>query len=1023
MATDVEKLVVQLSADIKGYQREMQKAAGITNRQARAIENRYQQMDKRLGALGSSAARGLIAPLTGVAAAITVDQVLAYADAWTGAKNSLAVAGVVGENQVRVLDKIYQSAQNNAAPVGAMAELFGKASQAADNLGASQTDLLKFTDGVGTALRVEGKSAAVASGALTQLGQLLGSARVQAEEFNSVNEGARPILIAVANGLDAAGGSVNKLKQLVNDGKVSGQQFFQAFLKGLPTIEAMAANATQTIEQGVTKVTNAFTRYIGQSDESLGASQRLVAGLNALADNFDGTADVVLSLASVIAGALVGRSIAGMITKFGLATVAVTRLVAALRAASSMAGIATAIGGIGSAAAPLGVIIGGIVVGALALFASSSAEAAANAKHVGSELESMGLLAKQAAPELDKTSKSLDELTKIERVRKIRELNDEIDRLKGGGKLSFFDQGDEFGSIISQATSQLSGLGGIFSSSEDKSALSAITRYAAGVRDGNIAANEALAKLKEIQQTDISKPVLELNLQLQRSVEIFKAAKTGALALGDTSEIDRVRENLGAMRDELTLLGQSNMISDAQIGQIDTLIKKFEDGQASADETKNALRDVAGVNPNALDYVARLAPILDIFAQLSAAAKQAKIDMANATGGVSAEQTAAYKQYYASRQQGEQMVKIGKAYADEAQRQNSLSKDQLAVEKEIAKIKADLQKSGGTLPEAQIKTLAQSNVQADDGRSKSSKSPSVPKTADSRFETDIQAVKDRTAALVQEQQVIGQTYYQQEKRRLALDLEQQALADVREEARKKGDADWQNAKLTPEQISKIEAASDAYAKQADVLRRVEEAQQNTEAAAREFYDTAKSAFSDVIMGAESFEDALSGVLKKLGELALNSAFDGLLGGSSATSSGGWLTGIFKNLGFADGGYTGAGGKYEPAGVVHKGEYVFDADAVRKAGGPAGLDAMRKRLKGYSSGGYVGPSAPRMPDLSRAASSKASAVQISINPVIDNRGASVEAVARQEQAMNKLQKTLPAQIITAVRDARARGVKV
>ncbi|WP_234889922.1 tape measure protein [Agrobacterium vitis] len=140
---------------------------------------------------------------------------------------------------------------------------------------ASQADLLKFTDGVGTALKIEGKSATQAQGALTQLGQLLGSTRVQAEEFNSVNEGARPILIAVANGLSAAGGSVSKLKQLVNDGAVSNRDFFQSFLKGLPTIQGMAANATQTIEQGVTKVNNAFTRYIGQTDESLGASQRL----------------------------------------------------------------------------------------------------------------------------------------------------------------------------------------------------------------------------------------------------------------------------------------------------------------------------------------------------------------------------------------------------------------------------------------------------------------------------------------------------------------------------------------------------------------------------------------------------------------------------------------------------------------------------------------------------------------------------------------------------------------------------
>lgn len=35
--------------------------------------------------------------------------------------------------------------------------------------------------------------------------------------------------------------------------------------------------------------------------------------------------------------------------------------------------------------------------------------------------------------------------------------------------------------------------------------------------------------------------------------------------------------------------------------------------------------------------------------------------------------------------------------------------------------------------------------------------------------------------------------------------------------------------------------------------------------------------------------------------------------------------------FADGGYTGAGGKYEPAGIVHKGEYVFSQEDVNRIG--------------------------------------------------------------------------------------------
>lgn len=44
-------------------------------------------------------------------------------------------------------------------------------------------------------------------------------------------------------------------------------------------------------------------------------------------------------------------------------------------------------------------------------------------------------------------------------------------------------------------------------------------------------------------------------------------------------------------------------------------------------------------------------------------------------------------------------------------------------------------------------------------------------------------------------------------------------------------------------------------------------------------------------------------------------------------------------GFAEGGYTGSGGKYAPAGVVHRGEYVFDAAATSRLGVPL-LESLR-----------------------------------------------------------------------------------
>lgn len=58
-------------------------------------------------------------------------------------------------------------------------------------------------------------------------------------------------------------------------------------------------------------------------------------------------------------------------------------------------------------------------------------------------------------------------------------------------------------------------------------------------------------------------------------------------------------------------------------------------------------------------------------------------------------------------------------------------------------------------------------------------------------------------------------------------------------------------------------------------------------------------------------------------------------------------------GFSDGGYTGHGGKYDEAGIVHKGEVVWSQEDIKRWGGVSVVEAMRKNNpKGYSSGGSV-----------------------------------------------------------------------
>jgi hypothetical protein len=58
-------------------------------------------------------------------------------------------------------------------------------------------------------------------------------------------------------------------------------------------------------------------------------------------------------------------------------------------------------------------------------------------------------------------------------------------------------------------------------------------------------------------------------------------------------------------------------------------------------------------------------------------------------------------------------------------------------------------------------------------------------------------------------------------------------------------------------------------------------------------------------------------------------------------------------GFADGGYTGHGGKYDPAGIVHKGEGVLTQEEIRALGGPEGFYALRHSIKnGFADGGLA-----------------------------------------------------------------------
>ncbi|WP_454684882.1 tape measure protein [Ancylobacter moscoviensis] len=289
-------LYARMELRIRDFEKQLQKANAAADASmakiGRSTQRTQKAVESRFEAIGASAARSLggigKAGLAGLVGALGAREVGQAAAAYTNLTNTLKVTGLEGKNLTGALQSLFSIAQANGTAIEPLVTLYSRLSQSQKELGASSEDLLKFTDGISVALRVGGTSAEQASGALLQLSQALGGAVVRAEEFNSINEGARPILQAVANGLEEAGGSVSKLRSLVVDGKLSSETFFRAFMAGMGGLQAQAAKAAGTVDQGMTRIGNALVLLVGHLDETAGASTTAATNLNSVASAIEG---------------------------------------------------------------------------------------------------------------------------------------------------------------------------------------------------------------------------------------------------------------------------------------------------------------------------------------------------------------------------------------------------------------------------------------------------------------------------------------------------------------------------------------------------------------------------------------------------------------------------------------------------------------------------------------------------------------------------------------------------------------
>jgi len=240
----------------------------------------------------------------------------------------------------------------------------------------------------------------------------------------------------------------------------------------------------------------------------------------------------------------------------------------------------------------------------------------------------------------------------------------------------------------------------------------------------------------------------------------------------------------------------------------------------------------------------------------------------------------------------------------------------------------------------------------------------------------------------------------------ALRMTEQAAQALRYEQQMLAEAQRAGIALSPQQRSEIALLAQGMAQAEAATGRLREKQEGLAEAGLYFGSTITDALSGLISGTATWEQTLQSVLQSLIKVALQAALLGTGplaslfgggGGSSGSGFGGILGGLFSAFfGFESGGYTGDGGKSEPAGVVHRGEYVMSKRAVERLG-VQNLDRMhRGALKGFEAGGYVTDA----PTLSAGFSGSVSADQsqvITINSPVTVNGSSGTPEQNQDLA--------------------------
>ncbi|HCU0556394.1 TPA: tape measure protein [Klebsiella michiganensis] len=298
MAENAGGIYYDIEMDVRGLLTSQQRVNQRLDLMERGFDKTSRSIDTTERSM-SSLSRVAVA----LTAALSVQQVAEYADAWATVNNKLSNSLRPSEQLADVTERVFNITQQTRSSLDATASLYARLERATRQYGTSAGDLAKLTTIINQGFVVSGATAQEAENAIIQLSQGLASGALRGEEFNSVNEQGNRLIVALA---DSMGVSIGQMRNMAAQGKLTTDVVVNGLLSQGAVIGKEFANTTTTISQALQVAGNNITKFFGENSTVKTGAAIFSDAVVTISENIGGLSALLTGVAAIMGSRYVG---------------------------------------------------------------------------------------------------------------------------------------------------------------------------------------------------------------------------------------------------------------------------------------------------------------------------------------------------------------------------------------------------------------------------------------------------------------------------------------------------------------------------------------------------------------------------------------------------------------------------------------------------------------------------------------------------------------------------------------------